>query len=107
MEQTTSYIDASLVVTPSLCDEKVRVFQRKLYRRAKQEKGFKDYSLYDKICLDDVLVESWLSVKQSYATATGVDGQSFSDIEKQGLHSFQTTLQQELLTHTYRCQPCL
>jgi RNA-directed DNA polymerase len=104
MKERTTYIDESLLVCPSHCDEKVRVFQRKLYSRAKQEKGFRAYSLYDKICLDYVLIESWRRVKQSYAVGTGVDAQSFSDIEKQGLHLFLTTLQRELKEKTYRCQ---
>jgi len=37
-----------------MTDEQVRVFQRKLYIRAKQDKGFKAYSLKDKMCLDYV-----------------------------------------------------
>ncbi|WPP51754.1 hypothetical protein [Catalinimonas niigatensis] len=58
MEDRTIYIDENLLVSPSLCDERVRVFQRKLYLKAKQEKDFKAYSLYDKVCLDYVLIES-------------------------------------------------
>lgn len=105
MKERTSYIDENLVMTPSQCDARVRLFQRKLYIRAKQEKGFKAYSLYDKICLDYVLVESWRRVKQSYAKGTGVDRQSFTDIEKQGLHRFLLSLQKELREKTYRSQP--
>jgi hypothetical protein len=42
MKNRTTYIDENLLVSPlSETDEKVRVFQRKLYIRAKQEKkGF-------------------------------------------------------------------
>ena len=42
-------IDENLLADPSDMEERVRVFQRKLYIRAKREKGFKGYSLYDKI----------------------------------------------------------
>ncbi len=40
MKNRTTYIDANLLVSPSpiTTDEKVRVFQRKLYIRAKQER---------------------------------------------------------------------
>jgi retron-type reverse transcriptase len=86
-----------------MCDEKVRVFQRKLYIRAKQDKGFKAYSLKDKMCLDYVLVEAWRRVRQNYSKGTGVDKVSFSDIEKYGLHKFLTELQTELRTGTYQC----
>ena len=40
MKDRTTYIDANLLVSPSsgMTDEQVRVFQRKLYIRAKQDK---------------------------------------------------------------------
>jgi len=57
---------AWLKVKPSVTtDEKVRVFQRKLYRRTRQAKSFKAYSLYDKICQPQVLEEAWRRVKTS------------------------------------------
>jgi group II intron reverse transcriptase/maturase len=105
MEDRTTYIDANLLVSPSLSDERVRAFQRKLYIRAKQEKDFKAYSLKDKICLDYVLTESWRRVKQSYSTGRGVDKVSFADIEKYGVHQYLTEIQAELRTDTYRSSP--
>jgi hypothetical protein len=48
MKNRTTYIDANLLVSPSsiTTDEKVRVFQRKLYIRAKQDnKGRKAHKL--------------------------------------------------------------
>ena len=88
-----------------MTDESVRVFQRKLYIRAKQEPSFKAYSLKDKLCLDYVLVEAWRRVRQNYSKGTGVDKVSFSDIENYGLHKFLTELQTELRTNTYQCSP--
>ena len=43
MKDRTTYIDENLLVSPSsaMTDEQVRVFQRKLYIRAKQDKDFK------------------------------------------------------------------
>ncbi len=107
MKDRTTYIDANLLVSPSsaMTDERVRVFQRKLYIRAKQDKDFKAYSLKDKMCLDYVLVESYRRVKQNYSKGTGVDKISFSDIEKYGIHKFLTEIQTELRTNTYQCSP--
>ena len=105
MKDRTTYIDESLLVSPrsAMADEQVRVFQRKLYIRAKQDKEFKAYSLKDKMCLDYVLVESYRRVRQNYSKGTGVDKVSFSDIEKYGLHKFLTEIQTELRTNTYQC----
>jgi len=107
MNDRTTYIDENLLVSPrsAMTDEQVRVFQRKLYIRAKQDKGFKAYSLKDKMCLDYVLIEAYRRVKQNYSKGTGVDKVSFSDIEKYGLHKFLTELQTELRTNTYQCSP--
>ena len=103
MEDRTTYIDENLVVSPSQCDERVRVFQRKLYMKAKQAKDFKAYSLYDKICLDYVLIESWNRAKESYTKGVGVDKVSFSDIETYGVHRYLSELQADLRNRTYCC----
>lgn len=107
MKNRTTYIDSNLLVSPSsiTTDEKVRVFQRKLYIRAKQDKDFKAYSLSDKMSLDYVLQESYRRVKQNYSKGTGVDKMSFSDIENYGVSRFLKELQDELRTNTYQCQP--
>ncbi|WP_423126723.1 hypothetical protein [Gaoshiqia sp. Z1-71] len=64
MDKQLLNIDKNLPVKPSVTtDEKVRVFQRKLYQRAKQEKSFKAYSLYDKVCQAHVLREAYRRVK--------------------------------------------
>ncbi|MBD0403048.1 group II intron reverse transcriptase/maturase [Flammeovirga sp. EKP202] len=106
MKDRTTYIDTALLVSPSSTktDEQVRVFQRKLYIRAKQDQGFKAYSLSDKMSLGYVLVESYRRVKQNYSHGRGVDNMSFADIEKYGVSKFLKELQHELQTKTYRCQ---
>ena len=58
MTDRTTYIDVNLLVSPSTTDERVRVFQRKLFIKAKQEGNFKAYSLYGKLCEDYTLIET-------------------------------------------------
>ncbi|MCP6759932.1 MAG: hypothetical protein NHB32_14475 [Fischerella sp. CENA71] len=62
---------------------KVRQLQRSLYRKAKQEKSAKFYSLYDKLCRADVLWEAWLQVKANQG-APGIDGQTIEAIVEAG-----------------------
>ena len=106
MENRTTYIDHSLLVSPSVycTDERVREFQRKLHIRAKQDKGFKAYSLSDKVSLEYVIEESYRRVKQNYSEGTGVDEMSFANIEEYGESKFLNELQTELRTNTYRCK---
>ncbi len=53
-------------------DERVRDFQRKLYRKAKQEKSFRFYVLYDKVRQAYFLREAYRRVKQNGGSA-GID----------------------------------
>ncbi|MEA2043045.1 MAG: group II intron reverse transcriptase/maturase, partial [Bacteroidota bacterium] len=82
-------------------DERVRIFQRKLYQKAKQESEFKFYILYDKIFLSYFLRESYRRLKANKGSA-GIDGISFSQIEKEGLEAFLLNIQYELETETYK-----
>ncbi|RED91215.1 group II intron reverse transcriptase/maturase [Marinoscillum furvescens] len=105
MKNRTTCIDESLLARPSESDERVRVLQRKLYVRAKREKGFKGYSLYDKICQDYFLLTAYHRVKHNYSKGVGVDGQSFAAIEEGGVLDFLTKIQQDLQVRRYRCSP--
>lgn len=105
MKDRTTCIDESLLARPSESDERVRVFQRKLYVRAKREKGFKGYSLYDKVYQDYFLVTAYHRVKHNYSKGVGVDGQSFAAIEEAGLATFLTEIQQDLQVRSYQCSP--
>lgn len=105
MKDRTTCIDENLLARPSESDERVRVFQRKLYVRAKREKGFKGYSLYDKVYQDYFLVTAYHRVKHNYSKGVGVDGQSFATIEEAGLAAFLTGIQQDLQSRSYRCSP--
>jgi len=81
--------------------EKVQDFQRKLYIKAKQEKGFKFYILYDKVRQDYFLREGYRRVKAN-GGAPGIDGVNFEQIEAQGLAGFLEEIKKELESHTYK-----
>src|SRR5215204_5551309 len=80
--------------------ERVQMYQRKLYLKAKQEKGFRFYILYDKVFLRFMLLEAWERVKGNGGSA-GVDGQTFEAIESAGVEEFLRVLSEELRQQTY------
>jgi RNA-directed DNA polymerase len=76
----------------------------KLWRKAKQEPKFRFYTLYDRICRDDVLTVAWWLVLENDG-APGVDGMSCQDIiEGPGAAEFLKALRAELKAKTYRPQ---
>ena len=84
---------------------KVRQLQRTLYRKAKQDKEVKFYSVYDKIWREDVLWEAWRQVKANRG-APGVDGESIERIvlsRREG--EMISQLSQALRAKTYRFHP--
>ena len=90
--------------TPVLStDERVRMLQRKLYLKAKQDKTFKFYVLYDKVRLDYFLWEAYHRVKAN-GGAPGVDGVNFDQIEKAGLPEFINGIKEALINKTYKAQ---
>jgi len=84
--------------------EKIRSFQRKLYRKAKAEPAFRFYLLYDKICREDILRHAY-ALARANAGAPGVDGESFAAIAASGEEEWLAGLRQELTTKTYRPAP--
>jgi RNA-directed DNA polymerase len=84
--------------------EKIRMLQKKLYSKAKQEPGYRFYLLYDKIYREDILAHSWALAKAN-AGAPGVDGQSFEQIESQGLEKWLHGIREELRNRTYKPEP--
>src|SRR6267378_1508723 len=52
---------------------KVRMLQRKLYQKAKEEPSYRFYLLYDKMCREDILAHAYALVKSNQG-APGVDG---------------------------------
>jgi RNA-directed DNA polymerase len=83
---------------------KIRELQIKLYRKAKNEPGYRFYMLYDKICREDVLAHAYTRARANQG-APGVDGQTFEQIESTGREKWLTGIRQELRNKTYRPQP--
>ena len=66
---------------------KIRMLQRKLYQKAKEEPGYRFYLLYDKMYREDILNHAYALTKFNQG-APGVDGQSFTGIEAAGLEEW-------------------
>ena len=88
------------LATPS----KIRELQIKLYRKAKNEPGYRFYMLYDKIWREDILAYAY-ALARANKGAPGVDGQTFEQIESAGLEEWLTGIRQELRNKTYQPQP--
>ena len=88
------------LATPS----KIRELQIKLYRKAKNEPGYRFYMLYDKVYREDIL---WHAYQRTRANkgAPGVDEQTFEQIESAGLVEWLTGIREELRNRTYEPQP--
>lgn len=84
--------------------ERVRLLQLKLYQKAKQEKEYKFYVLYDKIFQRHILAEAYKRSKSKNG-CPGVDKQTFTDVEKYGREKFLAELGEELRQRTYKPQP--
>ena len=81
--------------------ERVGQLQEKLYCKAKQEKDFKFYVLYDKMYIPYMLQEGYRQVKEK-GGSPGIDGQDFEDIEQKGLEKYLHELGEDLRKKTYR-----
>jgi RNA-directed DNA polymerase len=92
-----------LTLREAMLPEKVRLWRAKLSTKAKQQKRWRFYSLYDLIRHSETLRGAWQQVRVN-AGAPGVDGISFAQIEAQGVEQWLEALGQELRNKTYRCQ---
>ncbi|MGH6628318.1 MAG: group II intron reverse transcriptase/maturase, partial [Burkholderiales bacterium] len=80
---------------------KVRELQRRLWAASKRSPGRRFHALYDRVCRGDVLAEAWKRVRANKGSA-GVDRESITLIEQQGVDAFLTGIQAELLAGEYR-----
>jgi len=79
----------------------IRIPQRKLYRKAKSEPGYRFYLLYDKLYREDILAHAY-HVAKANGGAAGVDGVTFEQIEQEGVGAFLAELREELKRQEYR-----
>jgi RNA-directed DNA polymerase len=82
---------------------KIRMLQRKLYQKAKEEPNYRFYLLYDKMYREDILNHAYALAKSNQG-APGVDGQSFTGIEAAGLGEWLNGLRNDLRAKTYTPQ---
>ena len=81
--------------------EKVRRLQRRLWVAAKRAPGRRFHALYDHIWRSDVLWTAWERVRANKGAA-GVDRETISDVEQQGVGHFLQELGEALRKKTYR-----
>ena len=84
--------------------DKIRDLQIKLYRKAKDEPGFRFYQLYDKVYREDILRYAYALAKANDG-GSGVNGESFQDIETAGLEEWLNGLRKDLHDKMYQPQP--
>jgi len=88
-----------------LLPSKVSELRSKLSRKAKQERRFRFYALYDRVYRLDVLTAAWWLVLKNDGAA-GVDGVSCQDIiDGPGATAFLQELHEDLRTRRYQPQP--
>ena len=88
------------LTTPTKTVEKL---QTSLQTKAKTEPAYRFYSLWDKICREDVLLEAYCRCRAN-AGAAGVDGETFERIENQDQKHWLETLREELVSGEVRPQ---
>src|SRR3954469_6005009 len=86
--------------------EKLQALQHSLHAKAKAKPEFRFYSLWDKVCREDVLRHAYRACRSNRG-ASGVDRETFDNIEEHGLENWLGNLQQELRRGTYAPTPLL
>ena len=86
--------------------KRVQKLQSTLHAKAKDNPGFRFYTLCDKVWRADVLAVAWQEVRRNGGVA-GVDGQKAEDIEAYGVERWLGELARELREGTYRPEAVL
>jgi len=83
--------------------ERVLMLQEKLYQKAKQERGYKFYVLYDKMFIPYMIREAWKTVR-SNGGAPGVDRVTIANVEEYGVEAYLKELGEEVRKQLYEPQ---
>jgi group II intron reverse transcriptase/maturase len=83
--------------------EKVGKLREALHAKAKGSPGYRFYLLYDKLYRADVLAWAYLRCRENRGVS-GIDEQTFADIEAYGRQRWLDELAEELRKRTYRPQ---
>src|SRR5258706_1415887 len=78
----------------------IRMLQKKLYQKAREEPNYRFYLLYDKMWREDILLHAY-ELAKSNKGAPGVDGQSFEHIESEGREKWLEGIRKDLRDKTY------
>jgi len=86
--------------------ENIRELQRKLYRKAKQEKEYRFYLLYDKVYRMDILSHAYRLIRANKGVP-GIDGVTFESIEEMegGEQRYLASIADELKNKIYKAMP--
>ncbi len=77
-----------------------RKLQRKLYMAARGDRNRRFHALYDRIYRPDILWRAWDEVRANGGRG-GVDGQTFKEIESNGVEDFLLAIEKELRERRY------
>jgi RNA-directed DNA polymerase len=86
--------------------EKLSGLRQKLNQKALREPKFRFYALYDRIYRWDTLQTAYRLIRRN-GGKPGIDGLSFSTLEKSGVESFLREIQRSLQEKTYQADPVL
>src|SRR5438270_8458897 len=89
-----------MIKAPSSLQE----LRRRIYRKAKSDKTHRVWSLFVHVTKSETLQEAYRVAKRN-GGAAGIDEQSFSDIEAQGLADFLRGIREDLITGRYKPMP--
>jgi RNA-directed DNA polymerase len=84
--------------------ETIRKLQRALYVKAKQEPLRRFHFLYDKVWREDIFDFAYACCRAN-GGASGVDGETFRDIEGYGVDRWLSELREEVRIERYKPQP--
>jgi RNA-directed DNA polymerase len=76
----------------------------RIYRKAKSDKTHRFWGLFVHIVKTETLLEAYRQARRN-AGAPGIDGQTFAEIEAEGLAEFLVELRDDLQTGRYQPQP--